>query len=261
MVWFQRDSIRRASQAIGRGIGATAVLGLLCFTAACAPAPKAGPLSGKRIVIDPGHNGANATHMTEISRLVDAGGFQKACNTVGTATPAGFKESSVNMVVSIKLKQQLEGLGATVIMTRSDDNGWGPCIDRRGLTATEGNANLLVSIHSDGSNTSTHRGFHVIHPGYRAGYTDATRADSKRLATSIRDSLVNSGHPKANYVGTQGLHERTDLGTLNRAGRPAVLVEMGNLKHAGDAALLVSNQGQDQMATAIASGIRRYLGG
>jgi N-acetylmuramoyl-L-alanine amidase len=81
------------------------------------------------------------------------------------------------------------------------------------------------------------------------------------LAVAVRDSMTAAGYSPANYVGSNGLNERTDLGTLNRSARPAVLVEMGNLKNSSDANELVSNAGQDRMAAALTAGIRRYLGG
>ncbi|MEI6701777.1 MAG: hypothetical protein WCL38_08495, partial [Actinomycetota bacterium] len=50
------------------------------------------PLAGMTIVIDPGHNGGNATYPWTIARLVDAGGFLKACDTDGTVTLSGYPE-------------------------------------------------------------------------------------------------------------------------------------------------------------------------
>jgi N-acetylmuramoyl-L-alanine amidase len=52
-------------------------------------------LAGQTVLLDPGHNGANATHPKRINRQVDIGqGMRKACDTTGTATRSGYAESA-----------------------------------------------------------------------------------------------------------------------------------------------------------------------
>jgi N-acetylmuramoyl-L-alanine amidase len=206
---------------------------------------------GPVIVVDPGHNGANGAHPEIINRPVDAGGFQKACNTTGTATNGGVTESSINWAVAQQLRDRLEAEGATVILTRDSDDGVGPCIDERARTAAEAHADLLVSVHADGAPASA-SGFHVIHPGLRPGYTDDTVGPSAELAAEVRDALVAGGFTPSTYVGDDGLDERDDLGTLNLARVPAVMVEAGNLRNDGDAQTLTSEDGQSRLAEALA---------
>ncbi|MGH3920544.1 MAG: hypothetical protein ACRDSG_16145, partial [Pseudonocardiaceae bacterium] len=56
------------------------------------PAPPTTP-AGITVVLDPGHNGANASHPAEINRPVPNGrGGTKPCNTTGTATNRGYPE-------------------------------------------------------------------------------------------------------------------------------------------------------------------------
>lgn len=69
----------------------------------------------------------------------------------------------------------------------------------------------------------------------------------------IRDQLVANGLSASNYVGVGGLIERGDLGTLNRAGVPAVMIEAGNMRHASDASVLESIDGRQRIARAIAA--------
>ena len=76
-----------------------AVLLLLALTATPAaaltrPVPtvvglKPLPLSGVVIALDPGHNGGNAAHASEIAEPVWIGTMWKPCNKVGTSTTAG----------------------------------------------------------------------------------------------------------------------------------------------------------------------------
>ena len=221
-------------------------------------APSGSGLAGKVIVIDPGHNGGNSAHTADIARPVDAGGFQKECNTTGTAG-GNYTESEFNWSVAQQLQADLVAQGAKVILTRGDNVGWGPCVDQRGLTAQRNHATLMISIHADGAAASDH-GFHVIHPGPIAGYTDGIVAPSSALATDVRDALVAGGLTPSNYVGSNGLIQRSDLGTLNRAGVPAVMIECGNMRNASDLALLRSPAGQQRIAAAFTAGARAYLG-
>jgi N-acetylmuramoyl-L-alanine amidase len=214
---------------------------------------------GAVIVVDPGHNGANGAHPEEINRPVDAGGFQKACNTTGAATDGGVSESSINWAVAQLLRDRLEARGATVVLTRDSDDGVGPCIDERARTAAEAQADLLVSVHADGAPTGAH-GFHVIHPALRPGYTDDTVGPSAELAAQVRDALVAGGFTPSTYVGEDGLDERDDLGTLNLARVPAVMVEAGNLRNDGDAQTLTSEDGQSRLADALAGAALAFAG-
>ena len=219
-----------------------------------------GALDGAVIAIDPGHNGGNAAHPDIINAPVDAGGFTKACNTVGAATDDGYSEARVNIEVSLTLRELLVAEGATVHLSREDDDGVGPCIDERGRFAGEVGADLLVSVHADGAAPEAH-GFHVIRPGLVEGYTEGIVEESAVLANAVRDALRGGGLTPATYVGEAGLVERTDLGTLNNATVPAVLVELGNLRHAGDAALLTDPAGQAEVAGYLLEGLSGYLAG
>ena len=154
---------------------------------------------------------------------------------------------------------ELGAAGATVYLTRTTDKGVGPCVNVRGRLGEKVGARLLVSIHADGS-ASSHRGFVVMKPGRVKGYTDDILTSSARLARAIRTGLLDSGLPIANYYARNGIKKRTDLGTLNLSDVPAVMVELGNMKNATDAARMTSRTGRTQYANGIVSGIRRYLG-
>jgi N-acetylmuramoyl-L-alanine amidase len=217
------------------------------------------PLGGVVIAIDPGHNGGNATHIAEISKLVWVGTRWKPCNKVGTSTASGFSEHHFNWLVAVRVKLRLEALGATVYLTRTSDTGWGPCVTTRGRFGAKVGADLLVSIHADGS-TSSHRGFFVMRPAYVTGYTDDIYASSARLARSMRSGLLATGLPIANYYTTTGIKVRNDLGTLNLSNVPAVELELGNMKNTSDARRMTSMTGRSLYAAGVVAGIRVYLG-
>ncbi len=217
------------------------------------------PLAGIVIAIDPGHNGGNASHMAEISRRVWVGTRWKPCNQVGTSTVSGYPEHRLSFSVALRAKARLEALGATVYLTRTTDTGWGPCVTTRGRFGEKVGANLMVSIHGDGS-SSSHRGFFVMRPSLIAGYTDDIWSASARLARAMRNGLLATGLPVANYYTTTGIKTRSDLGTLNLSDVPAVIVELGNMKNASDARRMKSTSGRDRYAAGLVAGIRAYLG-
>ncbi|MGY2083215.1 N-acetylmuramoyl-L-alanine amidase [Blastococcus sp. SYSU DS0539] len=222
------------------------------------PSPAPLPLVGRTVVLDPGHNRDNGRYPTEIGRLVDAGGFAKPCNTTGTATVDGVPEATINWELALALRERLEALGATVELAREQDAGWGPCIDERGQAGNGVGADLLLSLHADGAAADAH-GFHVIQPGSLPGWTDDIHADSSRAAVAVRDALVAAGLRPATYLGLDGIVERTDLGTLNHSDVPAVMLEAGNLRNPGDAALLTDAGGRGVVAGALADAVLAYL--
>jgi N-acetylmuramoyl-L-alanine amidase len=217
------------------------------------------PLRGIVIAIDPGHNGGNASHTAEIARRVWIGTMWKPCNQTGTSTKAGYAEHRFNLLVSQGVKRRLEDLGATVRMTRTTNDGWGPCVDVRGRFGATVKAALLVSIHADGAASSA-RGFHILKPASIVGWTDDIVTASSRLATAMRTGMRSAGIPQANYYTTTGIKARRDLGTLNHADVPAILVECGNMKNGTDAARMTSSDGRAKYADGIVAGILEYFG-
>ena len=49
-------------------------------------------------------------------------------------------------------------------------------------------------------------------------------------------------------------------GTLNLSDVPVVMLEAGNMRDRGDAAVMTSKRGQGRYARALAAAVRRYLG-
>lgn len=217
------------------------------------------PLAGKIIVIDPGHNGGNAAHPETINKQVPAGGFKKACDTTGTATDDGsLAEHAFTWDLAERLRKLLERDGATVVMTRKNDTGVGPCINRRAAIGNRAKADVAISLHADGAPASGF-GFHVIHPGTVKGYTEPIVKPSLRLARDVRDALVDAGLKTSNYAGRRGLHRRTDMGGLNLSKVPKVLVEHGNMRNADDAEHLKNRGWRQSTARALRKALTEFL--
>jgi N-acetylmuramoyl-L-alanine amidase len=218
-------------------------------------------LQGKTIAIDPGHNGMNYAHTAEINRLVDAGTLRKACDTTGTETADGYTEAAYTLDVSLRLAALLRRAGARVVMTRTTNTGWGPCITERAAIGNRAHAQAAISIHADGG-PPTGRGFHVIYPPAIKGLTDDIASASYRLALDIRRSYnQRTGMPYATYLGHQGLDQRSDLGGLNLSNVPKVLIETGNMRNTTDAGLLKTAAFRQNAAEGLARGLAAFLGG
>jgi N-acetylmuramoyl-L-alanine amidase len=209
------------------------------------------PLVGKTIAVDPGHNGANWAHPAEINRLVDAGGFRKACDTTGTSTNDGYSEAAYTFDVATRLTRILRRAGARVVLTRASNDGVGPCIDERAAIGNRAHADAAISVHADGGPPAG-RGFDVIYK--------PNAPESRRLAFAVRQAFtVITDEPYSTYIGRDGLQVRTDLGGLNLSVVPKVLIETGNMRNAGDARLLESAAYRQREAVALARGIESYL--
>lgn len=235
--------------------------------AAAAAAPAKGPLSGKTVVIDPGHNTGNFQHTDEIERQVDIGTNRKECDTTGTTTNSGYMEAEFSMDVSRRLRTLLEGRGLKVVLTHEAGTArpWGPCIDERARIGNEARADAVVSVHADGVSAGS-RGYHVILPArVKAGGADtaAIVGPSRQLGERIGSNFARTtGSAPANYLGSgTGMVVRDDLGGLNLSTRPKVFIECGNMRDDKDAAQLKNPEWRQKAAQGIADGIVGFLGG
>jgi N-acetylmuramoyl-L-alanine amidase len=223
------------------------------------PAPAQEPLAGKVIVIDPGHNGGNAAHPAIINKKVNVYNGYKPCNTTGTSTNDNYAEHAFTWDVANRLAKDLRAKGAKVILTRKNDKGVGPCVDERAKIANRAHADATLSIHGDGAPASGH-GFHVIEPAVIKGHNEKIVPKSDKLGLDIRNAFhQGTGIPYSSYLGKKGLDVRSDLGGLNVATVPAVFIECGNMRNAGDAAKMKSPAGRQRMADALAQGFVKFL--
>lgn len=251
--------------AIG-GLSAALLASLLAAPAAPAtpaagPAPAPAPLAGMVIALDPGHQlgNANPKFADEMAQARFNGYETKACNTTGTETASGYAESTFNWRVARYLKVRLRQLGARVKMTRDGNSysKWGPCVWDRGMFGAEVGADLLVSIHADGA-PGAGGGFFIFVPSVIDGWTDDIAAPSQRMGKRMLRAMADAGAPVSAYM-SPPLVVTPTLSTLNFSDVPAVLVELGNMRDAGDAARMTSRDGQKQYADWLVRGIRAAL--
>ena len=192
-------------------------------------------LSGKKIVIDPGHGG----------------------NDAGAIGPTGVMEKNVTLKVALELKKLLEAEGAQVIMTRETDT----TVSSKGAKASDieelgarcdvanrNGADIFISIHADSFTRPEARGT----TGYY--YSKSTSGRGQKLADCIRRNLVEQlGTPSR---GTQPCNfyvvKNTDM--------PATLIELGFISNKDEEKLLDSKEGVQKAAQGILDGIEDYFG-
>ena len=168
-------------------------------------------MKGRRIDIDPGHNGGNTAAFESRVPPETRGAHRPGhpacasprCDTSGTATYGGYAEHAYNFDVATRLRK---------ILVRGGREGdadadlglaaMGPCTSQRAAIGNK--AEVAISIHADGGDAG--RGFHVIYPtAALRGYTDDIARPSYRLAVAMRNAMRTTGLPDSTYLGRNGL--------------------------------------------------------
>jgi N-acetylmuramoyl-L-alanine amidase len=225
---------------------------------ASASAASRRPLAGEVIGIDPGHNGRNRDDPAYIDRQVWNGREWENCDTTGTETSAGYTEARFNFNVATYLRADLRADGARVVMTRSSNNGVGPCVTTRAQIIDRAHADVAVDIHADGGPVSG-RGFTVLEP-VADGPNDRVIRASVRFGADVKAAmLAHTSMPTSDYYGVSGIIFRDDLAGLNLTTVPKILIECGNMRNATDAALLVQPRFQREIARALLAAILKFL--
>lgn len=188
--------------------------------------PSSPPLpvkAGARIVvIDPGHGGGDP----------------------GAVGIKGLQEKELVLSVSTQVAEQLRRKGINAILTRTGDQE----IDLAPRVAkAEGvKANVFVSIHANSIslNRPDINGLETYYYASAEGY---------RLARAIHSQILSNGNVKDRGI------RQARFYVIRHTSMPAVLVEVGFVTGAQDAARLSSPTQRTQMAEAIAQGILNYL--
>jgi N-acetylmuramoyl-L-alanine amidase len=221
--------------------------------------PPARVLAGMSVGIDPGHNGANATHSSYINKLIWNGRENETCDTAGAQTDAGYTEAQFNFDVAMFLRADLLRDGAQVAMTRTTNDGFGPCVTRRAQILNHSHVNVAIDIHADGGPPSG-RGFAILEP-VPDGPNNKVISSSEAFGRDVRWAFLRyTKIPISTYDGISGINHRNDLAGLNLTTVPKVFIECGNMRNAADAALLVPAASQQRIAHALEEAIIRFLG-
>lgn len=188
------------------------------------------PLSGKIIVIDPGHGG-------------------KDPGTISNTT----YESDINLAISKALEIELSKTGATVILTRDDDYDlsnpnarWRKKsdFDNRINLINNSNANLYLSIHLNYLTNSAYYGPQVFYD----------KEENKNLALTIQKILntnLNTNREIKKIPNKTYMYDKLTI--------PGVLIECGFLSNPEEKNKLTTEEYQQKLASLIKDAIIEYF--
>ncbi len=143
-------------------------------------------------------------------------------------------------------------------MTRQNNHGIGPCVNRRARILDRARANVSIDIHADGGPPSG-RGFTILEP-VADGPNNKVIRSSVRFGSDVHAAMRRlTPMPVSNYYGRNGYIFRNDLAGLNLTTMPKVLIECGNMRNAADARLLTRPSVQRRIAQALAAAIITFL--
>ncbi|WP_054706214.1 N-acetylmuramoyl-L-alanine amidase [Bacillus sp. JCM 19041] len=176
-------------------------------------------VSGKTIVIDPGHGG----------------------NDPG-AVANGLEEKEVVLDVAVQTKQMLEAAGAEVLMTRQADTYIG--LNERAQMANANEADTFVSIHANGWEQPSANGTETYH--------FPSSGQGRALAESLQNELV------AELGRTDRGVKSGNLSVLRQTVMPAALVELAFVTNVEEAELMKTAAFREGAAEAIYQGLMNY---
>jgi len=202
------------------------------------------------VCIDPGHQARGNSTLEPIGpgSTIKKPAVSSGATGVGSRVP----EYKITLQIALKLKQQLEARGVTVVMTRTS-NDVNITNSARAKIANNAHANLFVRVHCDGSTTASVKGISTLYPASNQ-WTKPIAARSKTAAGIVQSSLI-----RATGATNRGAIQRSDLTGFNWATVPSVLVESGFLSNRTEDALLVTSAYQDKIAAGMAEGVMAYL--
>ena len=215
------------------GVMMTAVLAVMLLV----PQPEAqetgtvndSPLTGRLIVIDPGH-----------------GGYDGGTN----GTSLNTREADINLAISLLLRQKLESVGASVIMTRETEDAVAgrkqEDMAKRREIIRSSNADIVLSIHQNSHPNGVYFGPQIF-------YAEGSEK-GKILAQTIQQAMneaLNTEKPRAATAG--------DYYILNSGSMPCVIIESGFLSNYKDEKNLREPAYQDKVAESILNGTLAYF--
>lgn len=206
-------------------------------------------LSGKIIVIDPGHG-------------LFSNGYQEAVAPGSSQTKPAFvsgtagknqTEEELNLAVALRLKEELEKRGAVVHMTRETHQTELSNIGRAQF-ANELGADISVKIHADGSENSSLKGISMLIPGSQYVSDSNLILQSDTAGKLVLEAVIES-----TGAIDRGVVARNDMTGFNWSTVPVILLEMGFMTNSEEDALMETDEYQNKIVNGIVNGLENYF--
>lgn len=177
----------------------------------------------------------------------------------GAESSSGTTEAESNLKIALKVQNLLEQAGATVILTRSDENSIYDIdsktlkqkkisdIHNRVKIGNESSGDIFVSIHLNKIPQNQYWGWQTF-------YKEESE-EGKKLATSIQNSL-NQSIQKDN---TRVPMKIDNIYIIKHVEIPTTIVECGFLSNPEEEQLLLTDEYQNKLAWGIYTGIMDYF--
>lgn len=183
------------------------------------------PLSGKSILLDPGHGGKDP----------------------GSISFSGKYEKYINLDVAYKLKAVLESMGAKVHMTRTGD--YYITNKERGRMADKLGVDILLSIHHNSLNNSDYFGLST--------YYNTIKYKNPRYGYDLAEAIYLNAIT-VNGVYRDGILDR-NYEVLRETNTPAALIEIGFMSNPHEEMNIHNGSFQNVMVEKLANGIVDYF--
>ena len=208
--------------------------------------------NGKKIAIDPGHQGKGNSEREPIGPGASQMKAKVASGTTGRTT--GVPEYQLNLDVSLKLRDELEARGYEVYMIR-ETNDVNISNAERAKAAADEEADILVRIHANGSENPSVAGALTMSPTSANPYVDSeTVKECQKLSQMIIEAFCEATGAK-----NQGVYQTDEMSGLNWCTIPATIVELGYMTNPEEDVRMQTTSYQDSMVQGIANGIDQYF--
>jgi|GEM_PF-2764279 len=210
-------------------------------------------LQGVTIGIDAGHQQKENTSTEPVSPGSSKTVIKSSDGTYGRWTDA--KEYVINLQIALKLKNELEALGATVIMTRETNN-----VDisnsQRAKQMNNANVDCWVQIYANGDDDKYKRGMMMLVP--KDDCMDTTDSKVYGNSNSLSETLLNStlNSTNAKDLGTLKV---SSLASFNYSKTPVCLIAVGYLSNETEDKLLVTKDYQNKIVSGLVNGFKEYF--
>lgn len=204
-----------------------------------------------KIAIDAGHQSKANTQKEAIGPGASETKMKVTGGTRGTTT--GLYEYELTLLVSEKLRTELENRGYEVYMVRESHD-----VDisnsERAKMAYDSGSEIFVRIHANGSENSNANGAMTICPTPQNPYVSGLYADSQRLSSLVLDGLTASTGCRRERV-----WETDTMSGINWSEIPVTIVEMGYMTNPEEDKKMAQEDYQQLIAVGIADGIDAYF--